>query len=177
MAYAALPQKSLSDAASDRTSALIARAEIRKERVLDDSSVNCWNLKNIDNEIKTYYVDTEKRDAFMLLFKTRVRKYLGVNLNALDKSVAKNLTKISAAMGSLEVMDVWMRHRSDEQMQYIFKLTEHISLQVMSPLMKGSEGEFYSVYYDGECQHMGAATIDNIVEEMKKLKDYLKDDV
>ena len=177
MVYAALPQKSLSDAASDRASALIARAEIRKERVLDDSSVNCWNLKNIDNEIKTYYVDTEKRDAFMLLFKTRVRKYLGVNLNALDKSVAKNLTKISAAMGSLEVMDVWMRHRSDEQMQYIFKLTEHISLQVMSPLMKGSEGEFYSVYYDGECQHMGAATIDNIVEEMKKLKDYLKDDV
>ena len=177
MAYAALPQKSLSDAASDRASALIARAEIRKERVLDDSSVSCWNLKNIDNEIKTYYVDTEKRDAFMLLFKTRVRKYLGVNLNALDKSVAKNLTKISAAMGSLEVMDVWMRHRSDEQMQYIFKLTEHISLQVMSPLMKGSEGEFYSVYYDGECQHMGAATIDNIVEEMKKLKDYLKDDV
>ena len=177
MAYAALPQKSLSDAASDRASALIARAEIRKERVLDDSSVNYWNLKNIDNEIKTYYVDTEKRDAFMLLFKTRVRKYLGVNLNALDKSVAKNLTKISAAMGSLEVMDVWMRHRSDEQMQYIFKLTEHISLQVMSPLMKGSEGEFYSVYYDGECQHMGAATIDNIVEEMKKLKDYLKDDV
>lgn len=177
MAYAALPQKSLSDAASDRASALIARAEIRKERVLDDSSVNCWNLKNIDNEIKTYYVDTEKRDAFMLLFKTRVRKYLGVNLNALDKSVAKNLTKISAAMGSLEVMDVWMRHRSDEQMQYIFKLTEHISLQVMSPLMKGSEGEFYSVYYDGECQHMGAATIDNIVEEMKRLKDYLKDDV
>ena len=177
MAYAALPQKSLSDAASDRASALIARAEIRKERVLDDSSVNCWNLKNIDNEIKTYYVDTEKRDASMLLFKTRVRKYLGVNLNALDKSVAKNLTKISAAMGSLEVMDVWMRHRSDEQMQYIFKLTEHISLQVMSPLMKGSEGEFYSVYYDGECQHMGAATIDNIVEEMKKLKDYLKDDV
>lgn len=177
MAYAALPQKSLSDAASDRASALIARAEIRKERVLDDSSVHCWNLKNIDNEIKTYYVDTEKRDAFMLLFKTRVRKYLGVNLNALDKSVAKNLTKISAAMGSLEVMDVWMRHRSDEQMQYIFKLTEHISLQVMSPLMKGSEGEFYSVYYDGECQHMGAATIDNIVEEMKKLKDYLKDDV
>ena len=177
MAYAALPQKSLSDAASDRASALIARAEIRKERALDDSSVNCWNLKNIDNEIKTYYVDTEKRDAFMLLFKTRVRKYLGVNLNALDKSVAKNLTKISAAMGSLEVMDVWMRHRSDEQMQYIFKLTEHISLQVMSPLMKGSEGEFYSVYYDGECQHMGAATIDNIVEEMKKLKDYLKDDV
>lgn len=177
MAYAALPQKNLSDAASDRASALIARAEIRKERVLDDSSVNCWNLKNIDNEIKTYYVDTEKRDAFMLLFKTRVRKYLGVNLNALDKSVAKNLTKISAAMGSLEVMDVWMRHRSDEQMQYIFKLTEHISLQVMSPLMKGSEGEFYSVYYDGECQHMGAATIDNIVEEMKKLKDYLKDDV
>lgn len=177
MAYAALPQKSLSDAASDRASALIARAEIRKERVLDDSSVNCWNLKNIDNEIKTYYVDTEKRDAFMLLFKTRVRKYLGVNLNALDKSVAKNLTKISAAMCSLEVMDVWMRHRSDEQMQYIFKLTEHISLQVMSPLMKGSEGEFYSVYYDGECQHMGAATIDNIVEEMKKLKDYLKDDV
>lgn len=177
MAYAALPQKSLSDAASDRASALIARAEIRKERVLDDSSVNCWNLKNIDNEIKTYYVDTEKRDAFMLLFKTRVRKYLGVNLNALDKSVAKNLTKISAAMGSLEVMDVWMRHRSDEQMQYIFKLTEHISLQVMSPLMKGSEGEFYSVYYDGECQHMGAATIDNIVEEMKKLKDSLKDDV
>lgn len=177
MAYAALPQKSLSDAASDRASALIARAEIRKERVLDDSSVNCWNLKNIDHEIKTYYVDTEKRDAFMLLFKTRVRKYLGVNLNALDKSVAKNLTKISAAMGSLEVMDVWMRHRSDEQMQYIFKLTEHISLQVMSPLMKGSEGEFYSVYYDGECQHMGAATIDNIVEEMKKLKDYLKDDV
>ena len=177
MAYAALPHKSLSDAAADRASALIARAEIRKERVLDDSSVNCWNLKNIDNEIKTYYVDTEKRDAFMLLFKTRVRKYLGVNLNALDKSVAKNLTKISAAMGSLEVMDVWMRHRSDEQMQYIFKLTEHISLQVMSPLMKGSEGEFYSVYYDGECQHMGAATIDNIVEEMKKLKDYLKDDV
>lgn len=177
MAYAALPQKSLSDAASDRASALIARAEIRKERVLDDSSVNCWNLKNIDNEIKTYYVDTERRDAFMLLFKTRVRKYLGVNLNALDKSVAKNLTKISAAMGSLEVMDVWMRHRSDEQMQYIFKLTEHISLQVMSPLMKGSEGEFYSVYYDGECQHMGAATIDNIVGEMKKLKDYLKDDV
>ena len=177
MAYAALPQKSLSDAASDRASALIARAEIRKERVLDDSSVNCWNLKNIDNEIKTYYVDTEKRDAFMLLFKTRVRKYLGVNLNALDKSVAKNLTKISAAMGSLEVMDVWMRHRTDEQMQYIFKLTEHNSLQVMSPLMKGSEGEFYSVYYDGECQHMGAATIDNIVEEMKKLKDYLKDDV
>ena len=177
MAYAALPQKSLSDAASDRASALIARAEIRKERVLDDSSVNCWNLKNIDNEIKTYYVDTEKRDAFMLLFKTRVRKYLGVNLNALDKSVAKNLTKISAAMGSLEVMDVWMLHRSDEQMLYIFKLTEHISLQVMSPLMKGSEGEFYSVYYDGECQHMGAATIDNIVEEMKKLKDYLKDDV
>ena len=50
MAYAALPQKSLSDAASDRASALIARAEIRKERVLDDSSVNCWNLKNIDNE-------------------------------------------------------------------------------------------------------------------------------
>ena len=177
MAYATLPQKSLSDSASDRSSALIARAEIRKERVLDDSSVNCWNLKNIDNEIKTYYVDTEKRDAFMLLFKTRVRKYLGVNLNALDKSVAKNLTKISAAMGSLEVMDVWMRHRSDEQMQYIFKLTEHISLQVMSPLMKGSEGEFYSVYYDGECQHMGATTIDNIVEEMKKLKDYLKDDV
>lgn len=177
MAYAALPQKSLSDAASDRASALIARAEIRKERVLGDSSVNCWNLKNIDNEIKIYYVDTEKRDAFMLLFKTRVRKCLGVNLNALDKSVAKNLTKISAAMGSLEVMDVWMRHRSDEQMQYIFKLTEHISLQVMSPLMKGSEGEFYSVYYDGECQHMGAATIDNIVEEMKKLKDYLKDDV
>ena len=177
MAYAALPQKSLSDAASDRASALIARAEIRKERVLDDSSVNCWNLKNIDNEIKTYYVDTEKRDAFMLLFKTRVRKYLGVNLNALDKKKKKNLTKISAAMGSLEVMDVWMRHRSDEQMQYIFKLTEHISLQVMSPLMKGSEGEFYSVYYDGEWQHMGAATIDNIVEEMKKLKDYLKDDV
>ena len=61
MAYAALPQKSLSDAASDRASALIARAEIRKERVLDDSSVNCWNLKNIDNEIKTYYVDTEER--------------------------------------------------------------------------------------------------------------------
>ena len=177
MAYAALPQKSLSDAASDRASALIARAEIRKERVLDDSSVNCWNLKNIDNEIKTYYVGREERDAFVLLFKTRVRMYVGVDLDALDKSVAKNLTKISAAMGSLEVMDVWMRHRSDEQMQYIFKLTEHISLQVMSPLMKGSEGEFYSVYYDGECQHMGAATIDNIVEEMKKLKDYLKDDV
>lgn len=177
MAYVALPQKNLSDAASDRASALIARAEIRKERVLDDSSVTCWNFKNIDDEIKTYFVDTEKRDAFMLLYKTRVRKYLGVNLNALDKSVAENLTKISAAMGSLGIMDVWMRHRSDEQMQYIFKLTEHISLQIMSPLMKESEEEFYSVYYDGECQHMGAATIDNIVEEMKKLKDYLKADV
>lgn len=177
MAYAALPQKSLSDAASDRASALIARAEIRKERVLDDSSVSCWNIQKIDDEIKTYFIDSEQRDAFMLLFKTRVRKYLGVNLDALGSAVAENLTKISASMGSLEVMDVWMRHRSDEQMQYIFKLTEHISLQIMSPLMKGSEGEFYSVYYDGECQHMGAATIDNIVEEMKKLTDYLKADV
>ena len=54
MAYAALPQKSLSDAASDRSSALIARAEIRKERVLDDSSVSCWNIQKIDDEIKTY---------------------------------------------------------------------------------------------------------------------------
>lgn len=176
MAYATLPQKSLSDSASDRSSALIARAEIRKERVLDDSSVSCWNLKNIDDEIHTYYVDSEQRDAFMLLFKTGVRKYLGVNLDALDSSVAANLTKISAAMGSLEVMDVWMRHRSDEQMQYIFKLTEHISLEIMSPLMEESKGEFYSVYYDGECQHMGAATIDNIAAEMNRLKDYLKAD-
>lgn len=90
-------------------------------------------------------------------------------------SDAENLTKISAAMGSIEVKDVWMRHRSDEQMQYIFKLTDHLSLEIMSPLMKESEGEFYSVYYDGECQHMGAATINNIADEMKKLKDYLKE--
>ena len=176
MAYATLPQKSLSDAASDRSSALIARAEIRKERVLDDSSVSCWNFKNIANEIHTYYVDSAQRDAFMLLFKTRVRKYFGVNLHALDSSVAENLTKISAAVGCLDVLDVWMRHRSDEQMQYIFKLTDHISLEIMSPLMKETEGEFYSVYYDGECQHMGAASIGNIVDEMKKLKDYLKAD-
>lgn len=176
MAYATLPQKSLSDSASDRSSALIAREEIRKERVLDDSSVSCWNLKNINDEIHTYYVNSEQRDAFMLLFKTRVRKYLGVNLDALDSSVAENLTKISTAVGCLDVMDVWMHHRSDEQMQYIFKLTDHISLNIMSPLMKGSQGEFYSVYYDGECQHMGAATIEKIVDEMKKLKDYLKAD-
>lgn len=164
-----------SDAASDRSSALIARAEIRKERVLDDSSVSCWNIQKIDDEIKTYFIDSEQRDAFMLLFKTRVRKYLGVNLDALGSAVAENLTKISAAMGSIEVKDVWMRHRSDEQMQYIFKLTDHISLEIMSPLMKESEGEFYSVYYDGKCQHMGAATINNIADEMKKLKDYLKE--
>ena len=176
MAYATLPQKSLSDSASDRSSALIARAEIRKERVLDDSSVSCWNIRKIDDEIKTYFIDSEQRDAFMLLFKTRVRKYLGVNLDALGSAVAENLTKISAAMGSIEVKDVWMRHRSDEQMQYIFKLTDHLSLEIMSPLMKESEGEFYSVYYDGECQHMGAATINNIEDEMKKLKDYLKAD-
>ena len=52
MAYATLPQKSLSDSASDRSSALIARAEIRKERVLDDSSVSCWNIRKIDDEIR-----------------------------------------------------------------------------------------------------------------------------
>lgn len=109
-------------------------------------------------------------------FKSRVRKYLGVDIDTLDSSVAANLTKIGAAMENIEVMDVWIRHRSDEQMQYIFKLTDHISLEIMSPLMKESEGEFYSVYYDGECQHMGADTIGNIVDEMKKLKDCLKAD-
>lgn len=174
MIYAPVPQKNHSDAASDRSSFLIGQVQVREERILDDSSVSSWELKNIDDEIKTYYLDTKQRDAFMLLFKTRVRKYLGCNHHSVDASVAQNLAKISAAMGSLGVIDIWMRHRTDEQMQYIFKLTDHISLEIMSPLLKESEGEFYSVYSDGECQHMGAATIESIVDEMKKLKDYLK---
>lgn len=176
MLHCALPQKTLSDSQSEKFSYLIGRSEIRKERVLKESFVT-WNIKALCEEEKTYYSRLyQQRNAFLLQFKSRVRKYLGENLTALGEPVADNLSKISAAMRNVDVMDVWMRHRSDEQMQYIFKLTDHVSLEIISPLMKESEGEFYSVYSDGECQYMGAASIDNIVDEMKKLKDYLEAD-
>ncbi len=172
MIYATIPQKDFSEAASDRASYLIANDQIRVERIVDDSSDTSWSHKNNDDEAKI--ICLKPWDSFMWLFKTSVRKCLGDNQSSLETPVTQNLAKISAAMGSLDIVDIWMRHRNDEQMQYIFKLTDHISLEIMSPLMPESEGEFYSVYYDGECQHMGADTIENIVDEMKELKDYLE---
>lgn len=165
-----LPEKSLADSLSDKYSYLIGKCEVQEERVMRDSSVSEWKLNNLDQEEKTYYI---QQQGFLLQFKSKVRKYLGESLAALGEPVADNLSKISAEMQRLDVMDIWMRHRSDEQMQYIFKLTPHLSLEIISPLMKNSDGEFYSLYCDGECQRMNVGSIDNIVTEMLNLKEFL----
>lgn len=165
-----LPEKSFADSASDKYSYLIGKCDVQEVRVLQDSSVSEWTLSKLDQEEKTYYF---QKQGFMLQFKSKVRKFLGESLEALGTPVAENLSKISAEMQRLDVIDMWMRHRSDEQMQYIFKLSPHLSLEIISPLMKSSQGEFYSLYCDGECQRMSVGSIDNIVTEMLNLKEFL----